>query len=239
MDGFCGLANWNAFLLTKDKKYHDAFIEWADLFVRTQHDGKWEWSFDLPSRNLKTPWISGLTQSLGVSLLLRAYQSTHNERYLQAAIKAFQWLKRPISSGGVAILGDGGTWFEEYPDAGNPSHVLNGHMWALFGIWDYFRVTGDPTAKKMFEDGTRVIKTNIDKYDVGYWVVYAQTNRVDNVKGNYMAFIIQQLKVLYAISGDSFFDKYSRKWEKYQKEDALFIHMAAENFLKSPVAMAK
>lgn len=176
----------------------------------------------MPSRDQKALWISEITQSLGVSLLLRAYQNTHDERYSKAASNAFRWLKLPISSGGVAITTSDGTWFEEYPDAKNPSHVLNGHMWALFGIWDYFRATGDPTAKQMFLDGLRVIKGNIEKYDVGYWAVYVQTNRVDCVNGSYMAFIIQQLKVLHAISGDQFFDEYSRKWGRYQQEDAFF-----------------
>lgn len=239
MDGFCGLANWNAFLVTKDKQYHEEFIKWADLFVSTQQNGKWEWSFDLPSRNLKTPWVSGLTQSVGISLMLRAYQSTHNKNYLDAASKALEWLKLPISKGGVAIPTAHGTWLEEYPDAEQPSHVLNGHMWALFGIWDYFRVTDDPVAKKMFDDGIRIIKADIDKYDVGFWVVYAQTNRVDNLKGNYMAFVIQQLKVLYAITGDHFFDTYSRKWESYQNQDALFIHIATDEFLKSSMTTIK
>lgn len=42
IDGFRGLAYWNAFWLTKDKKYDESFIKIANDFVRNQHDGKWE-----------------------------------------------------------------------------------------------------------------------------------------------------------------------------------------------------
>ncbi len=201
--------------------------------MRTQKNGRWEWDIDVDARGIKAPWISGLTQSLGISLLLRAYQTTHNKAYLNTAQKALQWFKLPISKNGVAFQTNKGTWYEEYPNVKEPSHVLNGHMWALFGLWDYYRVTGDKTVKKMFFDGISVIKENIKNYDLGYWVVYAGTNRLDAMKGNYMAFVIEQMKVLYAITGDQFFNTYSNKWADYQKNDAYFVHMAVENFLKS------
>lgn len=233
MDAFCGLANYGAYKLTNEQRYYDTFLKWADLFVNIEKNGRWEWPMDIPARGIKSPWISGLTQSVGVSLLLRAYQSTNDKKYLNLATKAFKWIELPVKKGGITIETEKGAWYEEYPNLKEPSHVLNGHMWALFGLWDYYRVTGDPTAKKMFERGIEVIKANIENYDIGYWVVYASTNRVDCIEGNYMGFVIQQIKVLYAITGDDFFNKYSRKWDNYQKNDAFFVHMVVENFLKS------
>ena len=233
MDAQCGLVNYEAFLLTNKKQYHDAFIKWADLFVGAQKDGRWEWEQGVPALGVKAPWISGLTQSMGISLLLRAYQDTHDKTYYEAASKAFKWLELPLSRQGVAMSTNKGTWYEEYPNEQKPNHVLNGHMWALFGIWDYYRVTGSPAAKKMFFEGIKVIKANIDHYDIGYWVVYSDLNQVDAIKGSYMTFVIQQMKVLHAITGDDFFDKYSKIWDNYQKNDVFFVHMVVENFLKS------
>lgn len=231
---FCGLAYYHAFLFTKQKNYYVEFLKLADLFVRGEKNGRWEWSKDVAARNLKAPWISALTQGVGISLLLRAYQETHDETYLKVAKKAFHWLILPLEQDGTASKTNSGIWYEEYPEVKNPSHILNGHIWALFGIWDYYRVTGDKAAEKMFFDGISVIKTDIDNYDVGYWIVYANTNRVDAVNGSYMAFIVQQMKALYAITNDNFFNEYAEKWDQYQKNDSYFVHLAVHHFLESP-----
>lgn len=85
----------------------------------------------------------------------------------------------------------------------------------------------------MFLNGISVIKADINNYDIGYWVVYASTNRVDAMKGNYMGFVIKQMKVLNVITGVNFFNQYSNKWDGYKKNDPLFVHMVVENFLKT------
>ncbi len=180
------LSNWDAFLLTGNEDFRDRFLEHARLLRSRQSDGRWDWQMEIPTRGLKAPWISGMTQSLGVSVFLRAYQLTGEQDYLTRATNAFKWLREPVSSGGVAIRTNEGTWYEEYPNANVPSHVLNGHIWALFGIWDYFRATRDPDAARMFMEGISILKSEINRYDVGHWVVYDQLNQVDMVKGFYL-----------------------------------------------------
>lgn len=233
LKGFCALAYWNAFIAFNHTNSLLNFRKWANWFLNNQVDGKWAWGIDLPSRNQKAPWISGLTQSLGISILLREYQLSQDTRFLEAATKALAWMGRPITEGGIAYKMTSGTWFEEYPDASNPSHVLNGHMWALFGIYDYYRVTRDQTAKKLFNLGIAALLSEIHKYDVGYWSVYAQTNRVDVVTGAYQQFIIEQLLVLHQITGKARLRQYSEKWALSLNTDHLFIHIAAKDFLKA------
>jgi heparosan-N-sulfate-glucuronate 5-epimerase len=106
-------------------------------------------------------------------------------------------------------------------------------MWALFGIYDYYRVTGDRLAKQMFEEGISILKADIHKYDVDEWSVYAQTNHTDFVIGVYQQFINEQLRVLYAITGDVIFNKYANKWDNSLKNDHLFIKLVAREFLKT------
>lgn len=234
MKAFCALANWNASIAFKDLGALNEFRKLAGWFLVNQKNGRWEWAIDVPSRNQKAPWISCLSQSLGISVLLREYQLEQNEKYLFAARKALEWMKLPITQRGCAYsLKPSGVWYEEYPDANNPSHVLNGHMWALFGIWDYFRVTGDPKVKEMFEDGISSLLLQLPKYDVGYWSVYATTNRVDLVEGNYQQFIIEQLKVLFAITKKEQFMIFANKWEQSMNSDYGFVQLAAKEFLKS------
>nr|WP_251702004.1 D-glucuronyl C5-epimerase family protein [Pseudomonas boanensis] len=230
---FCALGNWDSARAFNDSEALVKFRELAKLFLDTQKDGKWEWGFDVPARNQKAPWISGLSQSLGISILLREYQLSADPAYLEAARKALLWMEKPISDGGIAVRKSNGVWYEEYPDANDPSHVLNGHMWALFGIWDFYRVTGDEGAKKMFDEGISIMKYEIDRYDVGYWSVYAQTNRTDMVNGAYQQFIIEQLRVLYAISGVQEFEEIADRWSLSMTKDSMFVQNAAAEFMKA------
>lgn len=239
LKAFCALGNWNAAMIFNDKESLEKFRLWANWFLKNQTDGKWQWSFDLPSRNQKAPWISGLTQSLGISVLLREYQLSGDKRYLDAATNALKWINKPISEGGIRFKTSRGAWYEEYPDAANPSHILNGHMWALFGIWDYYRVTGSRLAKTMFDDGVSALAAEIHKYDIGYWSVYAQTNRVDTVTGAYQQFIIEQLRVIYAITGETSFEKIADKWADGLANDRLFLNNAAKDFLKANPPLKK
>lgn len=231
--GFSALCQWDSMLAFGDDNSRKQFLVLADRLLSEQKNGRWEWESDLPSRNLKSPWISGLTQSLGISVLLRAYQLVGESAYLAAASAAFRWLATPVSEGGVAATVDAGRWLEEYPDPAAPSHVLNGHMWALFGIWDYYRVTGSPDARELFESGVRALERNIHRYDVGGWSVYSRENQVDYVSGAYQQFIIEQLRVLENISGSKVLASYRMLWECALDEDALFVHLAAEAYSKA------
>ena len=125
------------------------------------------------------------------------------------------------------------------PNQKKPSHVLNGHMWALFGIWDYFRVTKDVTAKRMFEDGMLALTKELPKYDLGYWSVYSQDNRVDMVGGNYQAFIIEQLRVLQSISSNPSLSSYIKRWELPLYDRSGFVELATREFLKSRQGQSK
>ena len=57
----CALANRNAAMAFNDAQALAKFRSLAEWFLLNHVDGRWEWSFDLPSRDLKAPWISGLT----------------------------------------------------------------------------------------------------------------------------------------------------------------------------------
>jgi hypothetical protein len=134
MKGFCGLTNFNAAIAFNDSQSLADFQKWAKWFLENQKNGKYEWSFDLPAHNQKAPWVSGLTQSLAISVLLREYQLTNDEAYLKAASEALAWIKKPIQQGGCSIRKVNGTWYEEYPNIRKPSHVLRPYVGSLWDI---------------------------------------------------------------------------------------------------------
>jgi hypothetical protein len=201
---YCALANWNAVKSIADQKYRAAFMRLADELNDGADDGRCISTAGVPALGVKPPWISGATQSLGISVLLRAHQLTGDEKYLATARRSMAWLSKPISEGGCLSVDENGTWIEEYPNADDPNHVFNGHLVALFGVWDYYRATIDDDARKLFAEGVRVSKAEIDRYDTGSWIVVSQQNKKDNVFGDYMQFTIEQMKIMARITATNF-----------------------------------
>lgn len=231
MKAFCALGMWNAAKAFNDAEALARFRELARWLLANQKDGKWLWRIDVPSRNLTAPWVFCLSQSLGVSVLLRKYQLEKDVGYLEAAARALAVMGKSLKEGGCSYRMPKGTWYEEYPNSVKPSHVLNGHMWALFGIWDYYRVTNDQFARKMFDDGIVALLDQLPMYDIGYWSVYSQDNRLDQVEGNHQAFIIEQLKVLQSITGNARFSDYINRWEHALHDGTGFVELAAREFI--------
>jgi hypothetical protein len=210
------LEHWERWCQTRDPVMRDKFLQLADWLVENLEDGKWYCRFDDLLRGQRNPWVSAMDQGQGMSVLLRAWQCSGAGKYRIAAEQALALFEVPVAQGGVAIPTPAGTWFEEYPNATAPDHVLNGHVWALFGIWDMHRATQNATARRLFDEGVAVLKANLAAYDNGYWVWYDLRPRSFLVDGYYMCFQIDQVRVLHEITGDPVWAGTVRRWEGYR-----------------------
>ena len=86
--------------------------------------------------SLEPGWYSAMAQGHAMSLLSRAYSQSQNPLYLRAAYQAINPFLVPSSEGGVlTYLFGQHPWYEEYPTL-PPSFVINGFMYALFGLYD-------------------------------------------------------------------------------------------------------
>ena len=93
----------------------------------------------------------------GFRLLLRAHARAGGEKYRDAAEKAFVSLTRPIAEGGVLFEDDQkNLWIEEYL-VDPPTHILNGFIWALWGVFDYWLARADASAKRIFDRGVETL----------------------------------------------------------------------------------
>jgi hypothetical protein len=48
-----------------------------------------------------------------------------------------------------------------------PAHILNGFIFALFGLYDYYRVTQDEHALELFNAGIETLRSKLHLYDTG------------------------------------------------------------------------
>lgn len=177
--------------------------------------GAWVYDFDLDFYGPKAPWISGMAQGQGMSLLLRVHQLRPDEQVLEICRRAFRSFLQPVAQGGVcANFPDGATAFEEFP-TNPPSLVLNGHIFALLGVYDYAQFFGDQIAKQLFEETVSGLKRNLRRYDTGFWNRYDlhPTNRLASPM--YVRVHVQLLNILAELTGDPFFQNYAAKWQGY------------------------
>ena len=217
-----GLAHYNIFKATGKKKNKEIAVcqaDWLTSNLTLNSKGIWVWMHNFDWRyvqTLKAPWYSGLAQGQGISLLTRIYKQTGNSKYLKTAEKAFISLKTEVKDGGVIFTDENGNpWIEEYI-VSPPSHILNGFMWALFGVYDYYLLTGDEKVKKSFDSFVNTLKLNLSKFDTGYWSLYDLTSSGQNLASFFYHILhLAQLEILYIISEERVFEEWKKMWNHY------------------------
>ena len=171
-----------------------------------------------PLTGLSPPWISALGQGRVLSVLMRAYELTENERYFVAARKAMKPLEIPVTHGGLqARFPDGRVGFEEYPFP-KPNLALAGFITSLVGLYDLGEIGREHRAAELFMQGLRSLESNLHRYDLGYWSAYDLPRRVPTVAStSYHLYHIMQLWALYEMTGCETFKRYASKWQGYRK----------------------
>lgn len=223
-----GLGNYNLFQSTKSVEREQKFwsaAEWLLTHLERNSFGISVWNHDFDweySTRLTAPWYSALAQGQGISVLVRAYKESNDARFLECAERAFQAFLIPIAEGGVVFRDtDGNLWFEEYI-VSPPTHILNGFIWAAWGVYDYFLTTRDPRAREVFDQAVSTIVRNLGKYDLGFWSLYELSGaRLPMVASPfYHRLHIVQLRIMHGLTGNDVFRHYADKWERYTQSRA-------------------
>jgi len=156
----------------------------------------------------EAPWFSGMSQGEMLMVMVRLYEMTGNEEYLDIShrlFRAFCRLKRFHKEWVARIDSAGYYWIEEYPLEHIDCRTLNGFIYALYGIYDYYRVTGSPEGRMIYEMSLTTLKNYIP-----YFRQRGQTSLYDlgpahpaNKAYHYLH--IQMMQYLERMTGDPFF----------------------------------
>lgn len=238
-----GLGNYNLYQRSGGEGNRAKFQLTADWLKENLVENQfgvpvWMHYFDFEyQEGLRAPWYSGLAQGQGISVLVRAYQLTQNEEYLQAAEKAFNSFLVTVPEGGVIDRDkDGNLWIEEYIVA-SPTHVLNGFIWALWGVYDYYLLKKSETAKGIIDLALETLLRNLPRYDTGYWSLYdLSSSKLKMIASPfYHQLHIVQLRIMFNLTKEAGFAQFADRWESYQKRTLnrwrAFIQKAIFKFL--------
>jgi heparosan-N-sulfate-glucuronate 5-epimerase len=220
-----GLGNFNRYLMTAEAHRREKFLKVADWLVANLEVNPggfrvWNHHFDFEYRTpLRAPWYSGLAQGQGISLLVRAHKDTGESKYLDAAQAAFQCMRAEVDKGGVISTdANGNRWIEEYI-VSPPTHILNGFLWALWGVYDLALLTNDPKVWQVWQESLETLKKNLHSYDTGFWSLYEQSGTRMKMMASpfYHRLHIVQLRVMAKLTGNAFFQQYADRWAGYRE----------------------
>jgi hypothetical protein len=218
-----GLARFNRWSHTGSAEDRSAWLRsanWLEHELAPNSFGTpvWMHHFNWPYRQLlRSPWYSGLAQGNGLSMLVRAAEATGERRFADAAHKAFESLALDVSAGGVLVTDDRGrVWIEEYL-VDPPSHILNGFIWALWGVYDYARWSGSDEANRLFQSCVNTIEEALPEYDTGRWSLYELPAGGPPMLASryYHELHIVQLRVLERLTNNAMFGSVAARWQRY------------------------
>lgn len=176
----------------------------------------WEYNFPWRMYNLKPPWVSGMAQGLGLEVFASAHKISGDDRFLKCAFEVLKAFTVPVKKGGVLQVDekDGGWWFEECASPNSVrSYILNGHIYALEGIYEFYSYMKDKLAKKIYDAGVAELKRHVHEYDAGSWTYYDRLRRMANY--SYHMVHIEQMDYLWKTTGDILFKNYYEIWKAY------------------------
>jgi heparosan-N-sulfate-glucuronate 5-epimerase len=172
------LGHWDAWEISgRLRQDHlDAFLDLATWVVEAQDDeGGWiVWPLlHIPSMS---PY-SAMTQGQAISVLLRAAAVNGHGEFEAAARRGLEPLLRPVEHGGTARSTPSGIVLEEHPSS-KPSTILNGWIFALFGLQEIVVACGSTQAASALDASLGCLVALLPRFDASYWSYYDLRNSV-------------------------------------------------------------
>ncbi|MHA1677510.1 MAG: D-glucuronyl C5-epimerase family protein [Promethearchaeota archaeon] len=222
------LSNYSKFIKTRNIKYKKSFLKHAEwlknnlTYIGNYAYFKHTWKMNIVGYKFKKPydWASCMPQGMVISVFIRAYSITKERRYLELCKKLINSFEVDYrKKGGILEIDkQGNYWYLEFPAKIKHARVLNGMIFALLGLYEYWKYTKDKKAKYLFDKGVKTLKENIHKFNLK--TPLFNYSRYDDGKIFYSGkryhekVHIPQLKILYKLTNNKIFMYYYQKWQK-------------------------
>lgn len=170
----------------------------------------WRTPSSNPKYELETNFVSSITQGLALSLLARAERATERTRGKELSEAALGPLSVRVEDGGLLGEGKWGPCFEEYPCVPY-SHVINGFVFCLNGLFDCYSAFGLTRARDLFDVGLRTLREMTKVWFVPGWARYdlrdLYTGEIPNLATRHYQYLhADQMKGLAIITGDQYWN---------------------------------
>ena len=189
----------------------------------------WPYRVSLPKYAAPIPWYSAMAQGQIASVFTRAFQHQADERWADLARRA---LAPVLTAGPQGFLTEteNGPVLEEVCPTAAPSHILNGWIFALWGVRDVAVALGDDDANHLLAATTDCLVRTLPRYDTGRWSRYSlyPHPRTDLAKPFYHRLHVTQLTVMHALTGIAEFSEVAQRWRSYDTRPAALAAVASK-----------
>jgi heparosan-N-sulfate-glucuronate 5-epimerase len=216
----CFLGCYNLIVTGYNQSYEyilKANLKWLETNgLKYKNSLLYPFPFSLPVFNQQSGRVSGMYQGQILSCFVRAAYLYDKKIYHPFCEKV--WNSFAVSIGkqyGFRYEGKNELWFEEVPQD-PPNHILNGYIFAIWGIFDYIKLTANPLAKEAWDKCIKTLKNNISKYDTGFWSNYDLRDSLSSY-AYHNRIHVRQLEVLAQLTGEEIFYHYAMKWKGYNR----------------------
>ena len=201
-----GLGAYDLYLMSGKKEYLDKFMQCLAWAVDHQEaSGSWSNFFYIYPEH---PY-GAMAQGEGASLLVRGYVATGETFYLELARKALDFMLVSLEEGGTTSYGNGGVVLMEYTHL--PA-VMNGWIFAWFGLYDYVLAVDDQGRyREAMDRSLETLEHTLPSFDCSYWSMYDLNGLM--ASPFYHNLHIAQMQALCQITKREIFGRYARKWE--------------------------
>lgn len=216
-----GLANYEL-ILKGNQDARVSFIKCVDWLKNNailEPKGRfkaWYYSFPISPLQDTSPWISGMQQGQALSLLLRAYQYTGSVEIGEVAQSVANSFLYDLQDGGIisrTILGN--SFIEEYAFI-PASHVLNGCLYSIIGLYEYLTIFPNTKLNNVMKNIIQGIEEVLPDFDLGWWSKYSLGLRWNLASLHYHNVHVQLLFFLYKKFDLNMFLHFASKWKSYE-----------------------
>ena len=213
-----GLGAYDLYIISTEERYAKKFLQCVEWTFRNQDDkGRWN---NFAHYTPETPY-GAMAQGEGASLLIRAYIYSKEIKYLEAARKAIDFMLLPLEDGGTTKYEDDNAYLMEYTFKGL---VLNGAIFAWWGLYDYVLATHDEGKYKEAKDKTlNTILNVLPSFTYSFWSKYSLDGLIASPFYHHLH--VAQMQGMYHLTGNVLFDEYAKRWER--KENSLICKTCA------------
>jgi len=160
-----------------------------------------------PEMLLSAPWFSAISQGALLSAYTRlSNYHPDNDLYETHRDQIFNSFLRLNSNSDpwIATIDDGYYWAEEHPLSDKPPHTLNGFIYGIFGLYEYWLETKSKKSRDLLESALTTILDNKERFRVNGEVSYYDL-RMKGQFEHYHTVHIRQFRKLAIMTGEEDF----------------------------------
>ena len=193
-------------------------------WLRAAQDGNggWRYPVPVPRYGVRPGWYSAMAQGLAVSVMLRGYAATGQQSFLDASEGAAELMLRPLTADGCSEYDQRGRPFLEECPSDPVSHILNGAIFALFGLCEMSRHQ-DGTVHQLAAERLR---DSLADFDLGYWTRY-DLRHTAPASLAYHCLHVALLTAAGRVLADSRWLAAASEWDRYPRNPARRLRAAA------------